>query len=45
MISAVAERYAGSLHDLAVEAGQLAQVEKDLARFEALIEESEISGA
>jgi F-type H+-transporting ATPase subunit delta len=41
MISAVAERYAGSLHDLAVEAGQLAQVEKDLARFEALLEGSE----
>lgn len=41
MISAVAERYAGSLHDLAVEAGQVAQVEQDLARFEALIEESE----
>ena len=37
MISAVAERYAGSLHDLAAEAGQVAEVEKDLARFEALL--------
>ena len=40
MISAVAERYAGSLHELAAEAGKVAEVEKDLARFEALLDGS-----
>ena len=39
--SAVAERYAGSLYELAAEAGAVAQVESDLARFEALLENSE----
>ena len=41
MISAVAERYAGSLHELAAQAGQVAQVEKDLGRFEALLDGSD----
>lgn len=41
MISGVAERYAGSLYELAAEAGAVAQVEADLTRFEALIEGSE----
>ncbi len=41
MISTVAERYAGSLHELAAEAGMVAEVEKDLARFEALLDGSE----
>ncbi|MEO3387292.1 F0F1 ATP synthase subunit delta [Mesorhizobium sp. CAU 1741] len=40
MISTVAERYAGSLYELAAEANAVAQVEKDLARFEALLEGS-----
>lgn len=35
--SGVAERYAGSLFDLAVESKSIAAVEKDLARFEALL--------
>src|SRR5690606_32067335 len=34
----VAERYAGSLYELAVEAGAVVQVEKDLARFQALLD-------
>jgi len=37
MISAVAERYAGSLYELAADAGAVARVEGDLARFEALL--------
>jgi F-type H+-transporting ATPase subunit delta len=37
LISGVAQRYAGSLFDLALEAKSVAQVEKDLGRFEALI--------
>lgn len=41
MISTVADRYAGSLHELAVESGSVASVEADLARFEALIEGSD----
>lgn len=41
MISAVAERYAGSLHELAREAGKTAEVESDLARFEALLDGSD----
>lgn len=36
-VSAVAERYAGSLFDLALEAKSVAAVEKDLASIEALI--------
>ncbi|MGH6861476.1 MAG: F0F1 ATP synthase subunit delta [Phyllobacterium sp.] len=37
LISGVAQRYAGSLFDLAQEAKSVAQVERDLGRFEALI--------
>ncbi|MDQ0997294.1 F-type H+-transporting ATPase subunit delta [Phyllobacterium ifriqiyense] len=40
LISGVAQRYAGSLFDLALEANSVAQVEKDLGRFEALIDGS-----
>ncbi|MDP3895390.1 MAG: F0F1 ATP synthase subunit delta [Mesorhizobium sp.] len=36
-ISGVADRYAGSLFDLAVESKSIAAVENDLARFEALL--------
>lgn len=36
-ISAVAQRYAGSLYELAAQANAVAQVEKDLDRFEALL--------
>lgn len=36
----VAGRYAGALFDLAKEQGQVAQVEQDLAKFQALIDES-----
>lgn len=36
-ISGIAERYARSLFELAVDAGQLADVEADLDRFDALI--------
>jgi F-type H+-transporting ATPase subunit delta len=39
-ISAVAERYAGSLYDLAAEAGSVAEVERNLGGFEALLNES-----
>ncbi|WP_421088805.1 F0F1 ATP synthase subunit delta [Pseudochrobactrum sp. MP213Fo] len=41
LISGVAQRYAGSLFDLALEAQSVAQVEKDLGRIEAMISESE----
>jgi len=41
MISGVAERYAGSLYELAADAKQIDQVEKDLGRFEALLEGSD----
>lgn len=41
LISGVAQRYAGSLFDLALEAKSVAQVEKDLGRIEAMISESE----
>ena len=37
LISGVAERYAGSLFDLAVESRSIESVEKDLARVEALL--------
>ena len=40
MISGVAERYAGSLYELASEAGSVAKVEGDLDRFEKLLEGS-----
>lgn len=36
-VSGVADRYAASLHDLAVESGSVAEVEASLARFEALL--------
>ncbi len=39
-ISAVAERYAGSLYDLAADANSVTAVEKDLNDFEALLAES-----
>jgi F-type H+-transporting ATPase subunit delta len=39
--SGVAERYAGSLFDLAAQTGTIAQVEQDLGQFEALLAESE----
>ena len=40
MISGVAERYAGSLHELASQANSVAKVESELSRFETLIEGS-----
>lgn len=39
-ISGVAERYAGSLFELAVESGAIGQVEADLRQFESLLAES-----
>jgi F-type H+-transporting ATPase subunit delta len=39
-ISGVAERYAGSLFDLALEAGAVAKVEADLGRFAVLLDGS-----
>jgi F-type H+-transporting ATPase subunit delta len=39
-ISAVAERYAGSLYELAAEAGSVAAVERDLNDFGKLLDES-----
>lgn len=41
LVSGVAERYASSLFDLAQEAGSAASVGADLARFQAMIDESE----
>ncbi|HWD12481.1 F0F1 ATP synthase subunit delta [Pseudochrobactrum sp. sp1633] len=41
LISGVAQRYAGSLFDLALESKSVAQVEKDLGRIEAMILESD----
>ncbi|GAA0608251.1 F0F1 ATP synthase subunit delta [Paenochrobactrum glaciei] len=41
LISGVAQRYAGSLFDLALDTNSVAAVEKDLGRFEALLEGSE----
>ena len=41
IISAVAERYAGSLYELAAESGAVATVEQDLSRFEALLSGSD----
>ncbi|MEP9374862.1 F0F1 ATP synthase subunit delta [Mesorhizobium sp. KR1-2] len=40
-ISAVADRYAASLYELAADSKQVAKVESDLGRFEALLEGSE----
>ena len=40
-VSGVAERYAGSLHDLALQAKSVSQVEADLGRFEALLDGSD----
>jgi F-type H+-transporting ATPase subunit delta len=40
-ISGIAERYAGSLFELAVQSNSVANVEADLARFEALLEGSD----
>ncbi|MCO5070302.1 MAG: F0F1 ATP synthase subunit delta [Rhizobiaceae bacterium] len=40
-ISGVAQRYARSLFDLAVEANAVSSVEKDLGRFEAMLDGSE----
>ena len=41
IISAVAQRYAGSLYELAAEAKAVARVEEDLSRFEALLSGSD----
>ena len=41
IISAVAERYAGSLYELAAESKAVAKVEEDLSRFETLLSGSE----
>jgi F-type H+-transporting ATPase subunit delta len=41
LVSGVAERYASSLFDLALEAGSADAVGKDLDRFQALIDESD----
>lgn len=41
IISAVAERYAGSLYELAAESKAVAKVEEDLSRFEALLSGSD----
>ncbi len=43
-ISGVAERYAGSLFDLAAQSKAIAEVEKDLGRFEELLEGSDDLG-
>lgn len=40
-ISGVAERYAGSLFDLAAQSNAVAAVERDLTRFEAMLDGSE----
>jgi F-type H+-transporting ATPase subunit delta len=40
-ISGVAERYAGSLYELAADAKSVSKVESDLGRFEALLDGSE----
>jgi F-type H+-transporting ATPase subunit delta len=41
MISGVAERYAGSLFELAAADGSVAKVESDLGRFEAMLKSSD----
>ena len=40
-VSSIAERYAGSLYELAVQSKTVDQVEADLSRFEALLSESD----
>ena len=40
-VSGIAERYAGSLYELAVQSNTVDQVEADLGRFEALLSESD----
>jgi F-type H+-transporting ATPase subunit delta len=40
-VSGIAERYAGSLYELAVQSKSVDQVEADLSRFEALLAESD----
>ena len=40
-VSGIAERYAGSLYELAVQSSTVEQVEADLSRFEALLSESD----
>ena len=40
-VSGIAERYAGSLYELAVQSSSVDQVEADLSRFEALLAESD----
>ncbi len=40
-VSGIAERYAGSLYELAVQSKSVGQVEGDLSRFEALLAESD----
>jgi F-type H+-transporting ATPase subunit delta len=40
-VSGIAERYAGSLYELAVQSNSVAEVEGDLSRFEALLTESD----
>ncbi|MEW9834287.1 F0F1 ATP synthase subunit delta [Mesorhizobium marinum] len=40
-VSGIAERYAGSLYELAVQSSSVDKVEADLGRFEALLSESE----
>lgn len=39
-VSGIAERYAGSLYELAAQSKSVGQVEADLSRFEALVSES-----
>ena len=41
LISGVAERYAGSLFELAAQSGEIVRVEEDLGRFETLLTESD----
>ncbi len=40
-VSSIAERYAGSLYELAVQSNTVDQVEADLSRFETLLSESD----
>lgn len=40
-VSGIAERYAGSLYELAVQSNTVGEVEADLGRFEALLSESD----
>jgi F-type H+-transporting ATPase subunit delta len=40
-VSGIAERYAGSLYELAVQSNTVGEIEADLGRFEALLSESD----